>query len=76
MPTVLRIEGLRFVIYPNDHTPAHVHIVGPDWEIVVNLTEVELREVHSCTLANARHALRLAAEHQDSLLNEWRRIHG
>src|SRR3546814_10225859 len=25
MPTVLRIDGLRVVIYPNDHRPAHVH---------------------------------------------------
>lgn len=30
MPTVLRIDGLRVVIYPNDHPPAHVHVVGAD----------------------------------------------
>src|SRR3546814_10299414 len=28
MPTVLRIKGLRVVIFPNDHRPAHVHIDG------------------------------------------------
>lgn len=28
MPTVLRIDGLRVVIYPNDHRPAHVHVIG------------------------------------------------
>jgi len=28
MPTVLRFEGLRVVIYPNDHRPAHVHVIG------------------------------------------------
>ena len=28
MPTVLRIGGLRVVIYPNDHRPAHVHVIG------------------------------------------------
>jgi len=28
MPTVLRFEGLRAVIYPNDHRPAHVHVIG------------------------------------------------
>jgi hypothetical protein len=27
-PTVLRIGGMRVVIYPNDHRPAHVHVVG------------------------------------------------
>jgi hypothetical protein len=29
MPTVLRIGSLRVVIYPNDHPPAHVYVLGP-----------------------------------------------
>ena len=37
MPTVLRLDHLRVVIYPNDHRPAHVHIVGGGCEAVVNL---------------------------------------
>jgi hypothetical protein len=37
MPTVLRIGGLRVVIYPNDHPPAHVHVLGPGWLVVINL---------------------------------------
>ena len=28
MPTVLRLGGLRVVIYPNDHSPPHVHVIG------------------------------------------------
>jgi hypothetical protein len=32
MPTILRFNGLRIVIYPNDHTPAHVHVIGSDKE--------------------------------------------
>jgi len=34
MPTVLNIFGLRAVIYPNDHRPAHVHVLGPGCEAV------------------------------------------
>ena len=30
MPTVHRALGLRFVVYLNDHDPAHVHVLGPD----------------------------------------------
>jgi hypothetical protein len=26
MPTVMRFDGLRVLIYPNDHRPAHVHV--------------------------------------------------
>lgn len=37
MPTILTIFSLRVVIYPNDHRPAHVHVVGPDCEAVFNL---------------------------------------
>ena len=37
MPTVLRIDGVRVVIYPNDHPPAHVHVLGPGWVLVINL---------------------------------------
>lgn len=37
MPTVLRIDGLRVVIYPNDHRPAHVHVIGADAEAVFEL---------------------------------------
>ena len=37
MPTVLRLDHLRVVIYPNDHRPAHVHVVGGGCEAVFNL---------------------------------------
>ena len=37
MPTVLRFNGLRAVIYPNDHRPAHVHVIGRGYEAVFNL---------------------------------------
>jgi hypothetical protein len=76
MPTVLRVDGLRFVIYPNDHPPAHVHVVGPDWEAVINLIGIELREVYACTEPNARMALKLVRENSAALLAAWRRIHG
>lgn len=34
MPVVLRLGGLRVVIWANDHRPAHVHVVGADGEAV------------------------------------------
>jgi hypothetical protein len=48
MPTVLRIDGLRVVIYPNDHPPAHVHILGPGWVVVIDLIELKVRESIGC----------------------------
>jgi hypothetical protein len=76
MPTVLRIDGLRVVIYPNDHPPAHVHVIGGGWVVVVNLIGLELREVIGCEEPEARRVLRLIADHRDELMGAWRRIHG
>ncbi|HJU17857.1 MAG TPA: DUF4160 domain-containing protein [Stellaceae bacterium] len=48
MPAVLRFDGLRVVIYPADHRPAHVHVVGAGGEAVFILNcpdgPPELRE--------------------------------
>jgi hypothetical protein len=80
MPTVLTIFGLRVVIYPNDHRPAHVHIQGNGCEAVFNLHcpsgPPELRENYGfyrkelVKIANALDA-NLAA-----LCKQWRHIHG
>ena len=37
MPTVLRFNGHRVVIWPNDHAPAHVHVISAGGEAVFNL---------------------------------------
>ena len=76
MPTVLRIEGLRVVIYPNDHSPAHVHVIGPGWVVVVDLLEPEVREVIGCNEREARRVLHLVADRQMMLMEAWRRYHG
>jgi len=39
MPTVLRIDGLRFVIWPNDHPPPHVHVFSAEAEAKIDLGE-------------------------------------
>jgi hypothetical protein len=76
MPTVLLIDGLRVVIYPNDHPPAHVHVIGPGWVVVVNLIGSRLRTVIGCDERQARQVQRLIDERRDMLLEAWRRIHG
>ena len=39
MPTVLRIGALRVAVYPNDHRPAHVHVIGHGHEAVFTLND-------------------------------------
>jgi hypothetical protein len=76
MPTILRIEGLRVVIYPNDHPPAHVHVIGPDWEVVINLVGLQVREIVFGDERDARRALQIVSDNRHALLNAWRTIHG
>lgn len=37
MPTIEKMGGMRVVIYPNDHRPAHVHVMGKGCEAVFHL---------------------------------------
>ena len=54
---------MRFVIWPNDHDPAHVHVYVADGLVVVKLGEAErkaeIRESIHVSDADKRRALRL-----------------
>ena len=76
MPTVLRVHGWRFVVYHNDHTPAHVHVLGPGWIVVVELTEPNVREVIGASERQANQVLKVVSDHRQALLDAWRHLHG
>lgn len=80
MPTALRFDGLRVVIYPNDHRPAHVHVIGSGGEAVFILHCPDgpptLREVYGFSRQDvARFEGELAA-HLAALCEDWSMIHG
>ena len=79
MVTVLRAQGLRVVIFVNDHAPAHVHVFG-DGEAKIDLRGPDgapaLVWADDMGRGDARRAMRLVAEHQDALLARWEKIHG
>jgi hypothetical protein len=80
MPTIRTLGGLRVVIYPNDHRPAHVHVVGPDGEAVFNLQCPDgppvLRESFGFTRAKLNAIASELAAALELSCTEWRRIHG
>jgi hypothetical protein len=79
VPTVSRIGGLRVVIYPNDHRPAHVHVIG-DGEAVFVLHcpdgPPELREGYGFNRSDVNRILAALAERLAILCEEWSEIHG
>ncbi len=79
MPTVARIGALRVVVYPNDHRPAHVHVIGAGCEAVFNLNcpggPLQLREDYGFSIAEIGKVKSALAEILGHLCAEWSRIH-
>jgi hypothetical protein len=80
MPTVVWIGRLRVVVYPNDHRPPHVHVIGDGHESVFELDRraeaVTLRENYGFSrraLARIEEAL---LHNLAEILAAWERIHG
>jgi hypothetical protein len=80
MPTVLRFDGLRVVIYPNDPRPSHVHAIGHGNEAVIRLNcpagPVELRENYGFPKRELAHIQSVLTEHLEELCRAWEGIHG
>jgi len=79
MPTVSRIGALRVVVYPNDHRPAHAHVIGGGYEAVFNLNcpggPPELRENFGFSIAELNRIKRALAGNLGHLCIEWSKIH-
>jgi hypothetical protein len=79
MVTVLRADGLRVVIYVNDHLPAHVHVFGGG-EAKINLIWTQggpdLVWADNMTRSEVRRSMRIVAEQRAFLLQRWEDIHG
>ena len=80
MATILRVYGLRVVIYSNDHEPPHVHVIGAGTETKIALgqngeypTVMSSRGLSLVLLATA---LTEIDRNQALLMQRWRDVHG
>jgi hypothetical protein len=79
MVTVHRLGNFRFVIFSNDHDPAHIHIVGPGSEAKVQLAGTNgltLIWQHGFHPAEMRKVMVEVALRREMLLQRWNDIHG
>lgn len=81
MPTILREQGFRIVIYPNDHSPSHVHVFKGSGEVRIDLGDEDsgpnlMSITGQISDKNVVKALYLVKENQAKLLAKWREIHG
>lgn len=79
MVTVHREAGLRFVIFLDNHDPAHVHVVG-DGNAKINLAgeegEPELVYNDGFKAGDLKKAMRIVDEQRAMMLERWKEIHG
>ena len=79
MVTIHRAQGLRVVIFLDDHEPAHVHVFG-DGEAKINLAgpsgAPELAWAIGMTRSEVRRAMAIVSERRDEFVAHWRRLHG
>ena len=68
------------VIYPNDHRPAHIHVIGRGWEAVFNLNcpagPVEMRENYGFPRPEIGRIENVLTNHLTALCSAWENIHG
>jgi hypothetical protein len=80
LPTVLRFRGLLLVIYPNDHWPPHVHVIGAGREDKIALGLAGQRPSLVSNEGLSRRGLTTALvevdRNRDLLIRRWREIHG
>ncbi|MFM2041863.1 MAG: hypothetical protein RLY86_439 [Pseudomonadota bacterium] len=79
MVTVHRAFGYRFVVFPNDHAPPHVHALGQGGEAKVVLGDPD-KPVVEWTVGIPRGDLRRILDEvrrrHPTLLAAWERVHG
>ena len=82
MPTIVRKDGFKVVIYPNDHDPAHVHVMKNSGEVKINLGNEALSKPPylisvegDISDKDVVKALNLVRENQSELLAKWGEIH-
>ena len=80
MPTILTIFAWRVAIYPNDHRPAHVHVLGGGCEAVFHLRCPDgppvLRENYGFSRGDLNKVLLQLEAHLAPMCRAWRALYG
>lgn len=75
MVTIFRANGFRFVIYTDDHEPAHIHVYG-DGEARINILKVTVLSNRGMNRRDLAVALSIVQQQRTLFLQKWEDIHG
>ena len=73
MPVLKRFGAASVRMYADDHRPPHVHIVGPDFQVLVRIADLRViaGQARSADIAEA---IAWAGRHRDLLTRRWREL--
>jgi hypothetical protein len=70
MPILQRFGSVSVRMYADDHRPPHFHIVGPDFQLLVRISDLAVI-AGEARLAQIAEALAWAQTHQETLALKW-----
>ncbi len=70
MPTLRRFGAVSVRMYADDHRPPHFHIVAPDFQVLVRISDLTViaGEARPAQIAET---IAWAHEHRESLVLKW-----
>ena len=76
MPVVLRFGRFSFVIYPQDHTPAHVHVKAADAEARFEIETGKCLAVYGFKQNSINQLAEIIEQNKDLLMEQWNEYQG
>jgi hypothetical protein len=70
MPTLHRFGAVSVRMYADDHRPPHFHIVGPDFQVLVRISDLAVI-AGDARPAQIAEVIAWARAHLESLALEW-----
>jgi hypothetical protein len=70
MPILQRFGSVSLRMYADDHRPPHFHIVAPDFQVLVRISDLTVI-VGEARPAEIAEALAWAQTHQEMLALKW-----
>ena len=70
MPTLCRFGAVSVRMYADDHRPPHFHIVGPDFQVLVRISDLAVI-AGEARVARIAEALAWAEIHREMLALTW-----
>jgi hypothetical protein len=76
MGEIFRFKSLKFKIWPNDHSPPHVHVNGPDSHAKVNIESLEIVSSYGFSANDLKIIQQQIFKRKIKILEKWEYYHG